>query len=347
MKRGFALFLCIILTAGLSACGEEKQTAKEYTYEIAMITPSSEESIDDGAQIEDTWEGIRKFAEENSKTYKYYEPADKTEAAGVETVTAASDAGATVVVGWGSDTAAIFEKAAESFPDLTFISINGNGGNHVSDVRCDSVAAGYLAGYAAVTEGYEDIGFLGESEMDRDYGFGFVQGCNAAAVEWGHTVSLRFFCGEKKSSSAQVQQLAADWYAEGTGLIAAAGKDILEPVKTAAEEQGGKVIGRSIDRLDETVIASSEENCALAAETMLKRFFSDGAAESTELGIPEKAVTLKWKEEQFSLFVKEDYQEVLSRFAEGKIKLLSAEDVNSVGNLIAEGNLYRIILMED
>ena len=347
MRRVLALFLCIILTAGISACGDEKEAVKEYTYEIAMITPSEEESVNDGADIENTWEGIRKFAEENGKTYKYYEPADESEEAGIEAVAQASDSGAAVVLGWGSETGRIFEKASERFPDLTFILVNGEGKTGVSDIRCDSAAAGYLAGYAAVTEGYEEIGFLGESRSDLDFGLGFTQGCNAAAVEWGHVVSLRFICGEKNSSAEQAGQTASQWYEEGTELIAVAGRGIKQPVETAAEKSGGKVICRSAGKTDEIVIAATTENCALAAEFMLKEYYAGSAEEHIELGVSDKAVALKWRKEQFSLFVEEDYQKVLERFADDEIKLLSSEEADSPDSLISEGNLYRIILRKD
>ena len=47
--------------------------------------------------------------------------------------------------------------------------------------------AGYLAGYAAVYDGYKELGFLGGMAVPAviRYGYGFVQGADAAAKELG------------------------------------------------------------------------------------------------------------------------------------------------------------------
>ena len=45
--------------------------------------------------------------------------------------------------------------------------------------------AGYMAGYAAVKEGYTKLGFMGGQALPsvKRYGYGFVQGAAAAAAE--------------------------------------------------------------------------------------------------------------------------------------------------------------------
>jgi len=54
--------------------------------------------------------------------------------------------------------------------------------------------AGYLAGYAAVKEGYTKLGFLGGQEIPsvKRYGYGFVQGAAAAAAEKEKKVEIRY-----------------------------------------------------------------------------------------------------------------------------------------------------------
>lgn len=347
MKKALAILLCIVMTAGLTACGGEEESSREYTYEIAMITPSAEKSIDDGSVIESAWEGVRAFSEENGKTFRYYEPADTSEEAGAEAVKSAADAGASVIVGCGPQSRAVLEAAAKYYPELAFISVCGGAAagetEHVTAIDLNRTQAGYLAGYAAVTEGYEQIGILSTDKADRDFVYGFIQGANGAAVDWGHVVSLQTL--ERENGSAEeIQKTAQTWYAEGTELIAAVDETSLSAAKTAAEESGGRIISGQWCKTDETVIACAQLNLQEAVQLALSAHFDGGAAPAS-LGLKEGAVSLKWNEEAFSLFVQEDYDNITEELKNGKTKLLSGEDADSVKKLISKGNLYRIRLL--
>ena len=54
---------------------------------------------------------------------------------------------------------------------------------------------GYLAGYAAVVEGYTKLGYMGGMAVPAvvKYGYGFVQGAEAAAAELGvYDVDIKY-----------------------------------------------------------------------------------------------------------------------------------------------------------
>ena len=70
--------------------------AKDAGYEIAMITDAGE--IDDKSFNQGTWEGIVAFCEENSLTYKYYQPSEVSDDAYLDAINLAITNGAQVVV---------------------------------------------------------------------------------------------------------------------------------------------------------------------------------------------------------------------------------------------------------
>ena len=57
--------------------------------------------------------------------------------------------------------------------------------------------AGYLAGYAVVKDGYTKLGFLGGMAVPAviRYGYGYVQGADAAAKELGTNIDINYFYG--------------------------------------------------------------------------------------------------------------------------------------------------------
>ena len=60
-------------------------------------------------------------------------------------------------------------------------------GKNVYICSFEEEQAGYLAGYAAVKDGYTSLGFLGGIAVPAviRFGYGYVQGINAAAAEDG------------------------------------------------------------------------------------------------------------------------------------------------------------------
>ncbi len=73
MKKTLVILFVLLLSFVLISCGGSN-------YEIAMITDTGD--IDDGSFNQGTWEGIKKYADENKKTHQYYKPAGETDCAG-------------------------------------------------------------------------------------------------------------------------------------------------------------------------------------------------------------------------------------------------------------------------
>ena len=74
---------------------------------------------------------------------------------------------------------------------------------------------GYMAGYAAVKMGYKSLGFLGGMAVPavQRYGYGFVQGVDAAAKEMGLSdVKLNYVYGGQFSGDADITAAMDTWY---------------------------------------------------------------------------------------------------------------------------------------
>ena len=296
MKKIIALLLAMIMVLALVACESAKpgdqaddipdeMTAD--TYEIAFVTDVG--SLKDKSFNQGTYDGVKLFANANGKSYKYYQPANGNEATDddrYDAMKAAVENGAKVVVCAGFMQGAALEKAAKEFTDVKFVFIDGwsLGLDNVAGVVFQEEQCGYLAGYAAVKEGYTKLGFCGGGGGTNDaccrYGYGYVQGAEAAAAEMNVNVEMKFtwLYGATFSPSAEMQTLAQGWYTTGTEVIFSCGGSIFESIAAAASANDGHVIGVDVDQSfqSDTVITSALKGVGQAAQLALDAAFNGG-----------------------------------------------------------------------
>ena len=188
----------------------DTMTSEDGTYELAFVTDVGQ--LKDKSFNEGTWNGVKLYANENDMSYKYYQPANGDQATDddrYDAMKAAVDAGATVVVCAGFLQEAALTRAAIDFPDVQFIfvdgypldddpdpDVKGNILTNVAGIAFEEAQSGYFAGYAAVMEGYTKLGFSGGGGGTNPaccrYGYGFVQGANAAAAEKDVQVEMNY-----------------------------------------------------------------------------------------------------------------------------------------------------------
>ena len=350
MKRVLAILLAFILVFGLVACGggtkEEEPAAKE-TYEIAMITDIG--SIDDKSFNQGTWEGVVAYAEKNNITHKYYKPTEQSTDAYLAAIQLAVEGGAKVVVTPGY----LFEEpiylAQDLYENVSFILIDGNPHNaDYTEYRTNKNAvgivfaeeqSGYLAGYAAVKDGYTKLGFMGGMAVPAvvRYGYGFVQGAEAAAAEMGvASVDVKYHYTGNFDQTPEAQTLAASWYAEGTEVIFGCGGSVGNSVMSAAEAAGTKVIGVDVDQSSEsdTVITSAMKGLSAAVQTTLGEYY-DGkfpGGESLVYAADMSGVQLPMATSKFNKFTQADYDAIFAKLAANEITL--QKDVDASGTAI-------------
>ena len=206
MKKLVALLLALVMVFALCACGPkdnqdtgkkddgkktamkaddipDEMTSSDGKYQVAFVTDVGD--LKDKSFNQGTYDGVKLYANANSKSYKYYKPANGDKATDddrYDAMKAAVDNGAEVVVAAGFLQGAALEKAAKEFTDTKFVFIDGSPVDGVTNLAAISFReeqCGYLAGYAAVMEGYTKLGFCGGGGGTNDaccrYGYGYVQ----------------------------------------------------------------------------------------------------------------------------------------------------------------------------
>ncbi|MCR4695396.1 MAG: BMP family ABC transporter substrate-binding protein [Pseudobutyrivibrio sp.] len=241
--------------------GAAEETAAS-DYRIAMITDSGD--ITDQSFNQTTYEACKAFAAEQGlgeDEFKYYKPTDDSDEARIASFEQAAADNYNVVVVPGYLFGTMIQAVAEDYSDVTIIALDVSAGDFPegyeipSNVCCftyQEELAGYMAGYAAVKEGYTKLGFLGGMAVPAviRYGYGFVQGCNDASVELGNTsdVEVNYVYGGQFFGDDAITAQMDTWYSNGTEVVFACGGGIFTSACEAAVKVDGKVIGVDSDQ---------------------------------------------------------------------------------------------------
>ena len=275
MKKVLSLVLALCLVLSLCACSSSSESTD--TYKVAMITDYGD--ITDQSFNQTTYEACKAFCDANNVQFNYYKPAGDSTAERVAKVESAIDEGYNVIVMPGYAFGGTIVEVSEKYPDVKFIALDvaagdileagvpAKGGSYdynpsnwnVTDyyysdnVYCavyQEELCGYMAGYAAVKLGYTKLGFLGGMAVPAvmRYGYGYVQGCDAAAKELGITVDIKYAYGNQFYGDADITAAMDTWYAAGTEVVFACGGGIFTSAAEAAAKVGGKVIGVDVDQ---------------------------------------------------------------------------------------------------
>ena len=288
MKKFLAMILALVMALSLVACGDKKDDTKtddnqgdtnETTYKVAMITDYGD--ITDQSFNQTTYEACKAFADANKIEFSYFKPAGDNTADRVAMIESAVDEGYNVIVMPGYAFGGAIVEAAPQHKDVKFIALDVGKGDlleagvaakgeeydynpdnwdlatyvDMSNVYCaiyQEELCGYMAGYAAVKLGYKNLGFLGGMAVPavQRYGYGFVQGVNAAAAELKLTdVKVNYVYGGQFFGDADITAKMDTWYAGGTQVVFACGGGIYTSAVDAAKKvEGAKVIGVDVDQ---------------------------------------------------------------------------------------------------
>ena len=360
MKKFLVMLLAALMVFSFAACGGGSSdsgnagdsTAVSYddiddncesadgTYQIAMVTDVGQ--LKDGSFNQFTWNGCKYYATQNDKTYKYYQPANGSNATDEDRIKAMSDAcdaGAEVIVTPGFLQATALEAVAPKYPEVQFIFIDGwdMGIDNVLGVSYQEEQAGYLAGYAAVMEGYTKLGFSGGGGGSNPacirYGYGYAQGANAAAAEKGETVEMRYSWeyGSSFSASDDLQAMLAGWFNAGTEVIFMAGGTMFNSGAAAAEAADGAIIGVDVDQSpqSDSVVTSAMKGLDQSVIVALTNFYGDGMQSGAlVLGAADDAVGLPvdtWSLQNWSV---EDYEELFAQLKSGDVTVDSDSEMS-------------------
>ena len=328
--------------ATTEAAATEAATTDNSDKKIAMITDSGDITDESFNQI--TWETCVAYGEANGIETQYYKPAEDTDEERINAVDLAVAEGATVVVMPGYLFGPAIAEEQDLYPDVTFIAVDVTEGDIVN-LAGENVAlgsnvyicsfqeeqAGYLAGYAAVKDGYTSLGFLGGIAVPAviRYGFGYIQGINAAAEEMGVDVDVKYYYGGQFYGDDAITARMEGWYADGTQVVFACGGGIYTSAVDAAAQYDGKVIGVDVDqfpKIGDACITSAMKGLGSAVEAALDAYTSGnwssiggkseqlGLTQGDYLGLP--TADASWG---FKTFTKDEYETVLNGIKDGSV----------------------------
>ena len=405
MKRTIALLLALVMVFALCACGNKEEAkpsdnAAGSEYRVAMITDYGD--ITDQSFNQTTYEACKAFCEENSIDFTYYKPAGDNTPDRIAMVEKAVDEGYNVIVMPGFAFAGTISGTQDQYPDVKFIALdvseydiissfykkdaNDNVTNELLDPNNEPHIAsnvysavyqeelcGYMAGYAAVKLGYTKLGFLGGMAVPavQRYGYGFVQGCDAAAAELNTTVDVKYAYGNQFFGDADITAAMDTWYAAGTEVVFACGGGILTSAVDAAKKvEGAKVIGVDVDQAgviagyanpeDATEFADLTVTSAMKGlaptvktmltETILNNNWDKYAGKVETLGLvsgddPEaNYVQIPMESTQWAdgKFTQDDYKALVKAMFDGTVKVssdISAMPATTAANVEDLGNI--------
>ena len=361
MKKFLAFVMAASMALSLAACvgstpaSSTASTTTEATTEaaasgsktdVAFVTDVG--NIDDQSFNQYTWQGVQDFCSANSLNANYYRPTEDSDAARLEQMDNAVNDGAKAIVVAGYLFGSSIAEAQAKYPDVQFLALDVSTADlgdtaptaNTALVTYKEEQAGYLAGYAAVTDGYKELGFLGGMAVPAviRYGYGFVQGADAAAKELGVTdINIKYWYSGGFAATDEVKNKMDGWYSEGTEVVFACGGPVCQSCDAAAQANGGKMIGVDVDQSGQfdTVITSATKGLAESVNTALTDALNNGwkftdayAGKQTVLGAAENCVGLPMSTSKFTKFTQEQYDAMYAAIVDGSLVIDDSFDAD-------------------
>ena len=350
-----ALTACGGSSASTSTASSAASSAAEGGEKITKVALTCDTgTIDDESFNQACWTAVSGYMGDDCQ---YYIPeADASDEDRETMIRQAVNDGADVIVCVGYLYGASLAWAADQYPDVKFIAIDvtqGDIGTDAIPANCYCITfkeeqAGYLAGYAITKDGKTKLGFLGGMAVPAviRYGYGFVQGADAAAAELGQNIEINYFYGGQFYGDANITSRMEGWYSNGTQVVFACGGGIYTSAVEAALKNNGYVIGVDVDQnyigangvADGTYaynpfITSAMKGLSEAVNTALADIDAGswgdiagsngnfGLEDGDYIGLPTDADS--WN---FESFTTDEYEEVKGKIKSGEITVDNSSD---------------------
>ena len=373
LSKILAIVLALVMVFALVACKSGTETKTEEpakaAVKVAMITDYGD--ITDQSFNQTTYEACKAFCEGKKLDFQYYKPASDSDEDRISSIEKAIDDGFNTIVMPGYAFGPAIKATAEKNADVKFIALDvsefdlGYEGaipaNLYSAVYQEELC-GYMAGYAAVKLGYKKLGFLGGMAVPAvvRYGYGFVQGVDAAAAELGLTdVAVKYAYGNQFYGDADITAAMDVWYGADTEVVFACGGGIFTSAGESAKKYGKKVIGVDVDQAgtidglygEGITVTSAMKGLAATVNTMLGKVvdgtFEGGKVENLGLvsAVPEENYVQIAGSTQFSdSFTKDDYKALVGKMYKGEVTVSNditkaAADFATVITVDDQGNI--------
>lgn len=329
MKKSILLMVVMAFTLLLVSC-------QAPSFEIALVTDHG--PVTDKAFNQGSWEGVVEYAKEHNIAHQYFVPAENSGAARLDAIEQAVNGGAKVIVTPGSSFADPIAQAQVKYPEIKFIVLDTEPKLQNADkasVAENTVAiyyaeqeSGFLAGYAAVKNGFTKLGYFGGIPVPSvtRFGMGYIEGAEYAANELNVDIEVKYAYLGSFDQKPENKTKASGWYTSGTEVIFSAAGQVINNVTQAASETGGKwVIGANVNQqyIDETMLTSALKLLEKSVYTMLEDFYNDTFKGGETLVLDAKAgfVGITQDYSRFETFTEAMYNEIYAKVANGEIEI--------------------------
>ena len=333
-------------TASSAAASSEAASAESTTgakTDVAFVTDVG--NIDDQSFNQYTWQGVQDFCTANGLNANYYRPTEDSDAARIEQMDNAVADGAKAIVVAGYLFGSSIAEAQEKYPEVQFLALDVSAfdlgdktaGANTALITYREEQAGYLAGYAAVIDGYKELGFLGGMSVPAvvRYGYGFVQGADAAAVEDDVDVNIKYWYSGSFGPTDEIAAKMDSWYTEGTEVVFACGGGIYLSCQSAAEANEGLMIGVDVDQsnVSDTIITSAMKALSNSVRMALTAVGTNGlvwpeayAGTCQSLGAKEDCVGLPMESSKLGDFDEAAYETLFQQIVDGTVTIDDTSD---------------------
>ena len=344
----------------------DKDTDTDKQYSVALITDYGD--ITGEAFNQTTYEAGKAWCAANGIDFTYYKPTGDSTAERVAAIDQAVADGFNVLLLPGFAFAGAIVETVEYYPNVKFVALDVGEfdlqdaagtvddwsyvypANLYSAVYQEELP-GYMAGYAAVKLGYKHLGFLGGMAVPAvvRYGYGFVQGCDAAATEMGIAgdITIEYVYGNQFYGDADITAYMDTWYQnKGVEVVFACGGGIFTSAAEAAQKvKGAKVIGVDVDQKntidgmygDGITLTSAMKGLAPTVDFVLTELIVNGnwstfAGKVETLGLASTDPTQNYVQlapsTQFAAgFTEADYRDLVSRLYNSS--LIVSDDIEN------------------
>lgn len=278
MIKRFGVVLLFLMVLGMLSGCEQPPTKTGKLRNVGLLVP---ETVNDQVWGTKGLKGILKI----QSTYNvdtFYKEGMNSEAVVDKAVKEFDQKGVNLIFGHGSEYAEYFNKISKKYPNIQFISFNGDGKNaNTTSLSFKGHAMGFFGGMVAShMSKTHKVGIIAAYEWQPEVE-GFYQG---AIAENQHTNVDIEYVGSWDDGDKAVQ-LADNMMKNGVDVIYPAGDGFNVPVIEKVKERGLYVIGYVSDQSDlgkTTVLTSTIQQVDSLYEKVAQEF-NDGTLKSGNL----------------------------------------------------------------
>ncbi|MEH7500797.1 BMP family ABC transporter substrate-binding protein [Neobacillus drentensis] len=263
INRFGIILLCLFL---LGACGETKPTGK--IKKVGLLVP---ETVNDQVWGTKGFKGLLKI-QSKFDVDVFYKEGMNSEAVVERAVEEFDQKGVNLIFGHGSEYAEYFNNLSKDYPNIHFISLNGDAKNkNTTSLNFKAHAMGFFGGMvAAHMSKAQNVGVIAAYEWQPEIE-GFYQG--AMAENKNTNISIEYV--GNWDDEIKAVQLANDMMEKGIDVIYPAGDGFNVPVIERVKERGLYVIGYVSDQSDlgeSTVLTSTIQQVDVLYEKVAEQY---------------------------------------------------------------------------